>query len=95
MPLKQSELEDVYREIRALGYDAAVFAFDHAPPNGYGTGAVPIRPDVLVANTENHKQKLYAAANGAWASAFVHDLRDGMFGPAPKGVPLAEINTQK
>lgn len=96
MPIKRSELEDAYGVLRALGYDEAVFAFDYAPQNGARNAAdTRVPADVLVANTENHKQKLYPAGNGPWPAGFGADLRAGVFGPPPKGVPVNFTDTQK
>jgi hypothetical protein len=85
--IDQSELKDIYRRLRALGYDEAVFAFDYDPHDG--PDAAHLGAEVLVANTENARQKRYKAGDGtSWRSQFIDDLGAGRFGPPPKGVPL-------
>jgi hypothetical protein len=81
-------LEFVYDELKRLGYDAAVFAFESTLPNGKVGRASPDHDaDVLVTNTENRVQKHYRSSSGVvWSDSFCRDLRAGEFGPAPKGV---------
>lgn len=93
MPVDQSKLKDVSSRLEALGYDAAVFAFEYDPHDGAGTAH--IGPEILVANTENAKQMRYKADDDiAWRSQFIEDLRAGVFGPPPKGVPFDNPNRQ-
>ncbi len=92
MNVPQSELEDIYGELRRLGYKQTVFDFNYIPVSNSRSDsahldAAPEHGDVLVTNTENGTQKHYNALHGApWRDDFCRDLLAGEYGPAPKGV---------
>lgn len=93
MAVDQSRLKDISSRLEALGYDPAVFAFERDPHAGPSHSH--IGPEILVANTENAKQVRYKAGDDlAWRSQFIEDVRCGLFGPPPKGVPFGNANLQ-
>jgi hypothetical protein len=85
-----AHLDFVYAELKRLGYDAAVFAFESTLPNDKVGQASPDHDaDVLVTNTENRVQKHYRSSSTlVWSDRFCEDLRAGRYGPAPRGVPF-------
>ncbi len=90
MATHQPGLEALYDELRELGYDAAVFDFNFITKEGEEIHAAPHRGRVIITCTENNMHKTYVAVDGAWRAQFCQDVRDGMFGPPPKGVPFDE-----
>ncbi len=82
------ELEDIYSQLSAMGYYVAVFDFNWITQEGEEISAAPHRARVIITNTENARHKSYnVAAGAAWKHEFCRDVRDGAFGPPPRGVP--------
>jgi hypothetical protein len=82
------ELEDIYSQLRSMGYYVAVFDFNWITQEGEEISAAPHRARVIITNTENARQKSYdVAAGNSWKNDFCGDVRNGAFGPPPRGVP--------
>lgn len=83
-------MDAVYAELRELGYDVAVFDFNFITRDGGEIHTAPHRARVIITCTENNMHKTYVAVDGQWHAEFCRDVREGMFGPPPKGVPFDE-----
>ncbi len=84
---EKMELEDVYRRLREWGYYVAVFDFNWITEEGEAIHAAPHRARVIITNTENATQRSYNVAGPSWKDEFCGDVRNGAFGPPPRGVP--------
>jgi hypothetical protein len=87
MAVERAELKDVYGKLQAMGYYEAVFDFNFITEDGKEPHTDPSRANVIVTCTENNVQRTYDAADRrTWVIQFTDDVRDGVFGPAPRGV---------
>src|SRR5262245_6521280 len=83
-------METCYEQLREMGYDVAVFDFNFLTEDGKDVEQAPHRARVIITCTENNMHKAYEAVDGAWKHEFCDDVRAGLFGPPPKGVPFDE-----
>jgi len=88
-------IEAVYDALGRLGYDVTVFDFNFVTQDGRENAAAPHQARVLITCTENSMHKIYNAVDGAWHTQFCEDIRTGLFGPPPKGVPFGEDRTRQ
>lgn len=95
MATNHPELESCYAQLRAMGYDAAVFDFNFLTDDGKHIHHAPHRARVIITCTENNMHKTYEAVDGEWKREFCDDVRAGMFGPPPKGVPFDEAHAKQ
>jgi hypothetical protein len=94
MATKQPGMDAAYAELRKLGYDVAVFDFHFLTHDGLKLDAAPHLARVIITCTENNMHKVYEAVDGGWHALFCADVRAGMFGPPPKGVPFDEVHAK-
>lgn len=83
----REELKEVYVRLQAMGYYEAVFDFNFITHDGKEPHTDPSNANVIVTCTENNVHRTYDAADHhTWVQQFADDVRDGVFGPAPRGV---------
>lgn len=93
MSQKKGEVEYAEEQLLQLGYKAAIFSFGHVPDRKLGSDVEPPVSDVIVQNTESGAQKVYSVDGGkSWSERFLDDVRNGVFGAAPKGLDDPERN---
>ena len=88
MPTHRDDVE-AERELHRLGYDETIFSFTHVPDKKLlGDDSMAPLEGVIVTNTENQEQRSYRVELGTpWTTRFIEDVRAGVFGPPPKGLP--------
>lgn len=87
MAVEREELKHVYARLQEMGYYEAVFDFNFLTQEGKEPHTDPANTAVIVTCTENNVQRTYDASDRrTWVQQFSDDVRDGVFGPAPRGV---------